>query len=189
MDHGQREEGGAGHLMARLSELGVDFQHWCFACGQLNDSGLHLDFDVSRGRAETTCTTQRRHQGYDGTVHGGIVTALLDETMGWAIFHQGLWGVTGKITVSFRKPVPVGEELLVTGEITRKTARAIETRGELRDTSGVVLADAEALFMLMPDERRDELMRRYSRAGESFAKVRAAVEAEERTKQLEHGRT
>ncbi|MGH3085619.1 MAG: PaaI family thioesterase, partial [Gaiellaceae bacterium] len=78
--------------MARLSELGVDFDHWCFACGRLNDSGLHLDFDVARGRAETSCVPQRRHQGYDGTVHGGIVTALLDETMGWAIFHQGIWG-------------------------------------------------------------------------------------------------
>ena len=53
----------------------------------------------------------------------------------------------------------------------------------------MVLAEADALFLLMPDERRDELMRRYSRAPESFAKVRAAVEAEERTKQLEHGRT
>ena len=34
--------------MAKLSELGVDFQHWCFACGQLNPGGLHLEFDVSR---------------------------------------------------------------------------------------------------------------------------------------------
>ena len=30
--------------MAKLSELGVDFQHWCFACGQLNPGGLHLEF-------------------------------------------------------------------------------------------------------------------------------------------------
>ena len=38
--------------MARLSELGVDFQHWCFACGQLNPGGLRLEFEVSRDRAE-----------------------------------------------------------------------------------------------------------------------------------------
>ena len=174
--------------MARLSEL-IDFEHWCFACGRLNPHGLHLDFDVSRDRAQTRFVAGPEHSGFEGFVHGGIVTALIDETMGWAIFHQGLWGVTGKITVAFRKPVPVGEELLVTGEITRKTARAIETRGDVSDSSGVVLADAEALFLLMPDERREELMRRYSRADESFAKVRAAVDAEERTKQLEHGRT
>ncbi|MEK6619571.1 MAG: PaaI family thioesterase, partial [Chloroflexota bacterium] len=79
--------------MARLSELGVDFEHWCFACGRLNPAGLHLDFDVSRDRAETRYVGLQRHQGYDGTLHGGVVTALLDETMGWAIFHQGIWGV------------------------------------------------------------------------------------------------
>jgi uncharacterized protein (TIGR00369 family) len=174
--------------MARLSEL-IDFEHWCFACGRLNPHGLHLDFEVSRDRAQARFTAGPEHSGFEGSVHGGIVTALIDETMGWAIFHQGLWGVTGKITVSFRQPVPVGEELLVTGEITRRTRRAIETRGDLTDAAGTVLADAEALFLLMPDERREELLRRYSRADAAFAKVRAAVEAEERTKQLEHGRT
>src|SRR5437879_8205631 len=129
MDHGQRRQGGPRHLMARLSELGIDFEHWCFACGRLNEAGLHLDFDVSRDRAETRFTPRRRHEGYDGTVHGGIVTALLDETMGWAIFHQGIWGVTAKITVAFRQPVPIGEDLRVIGEIARDRGRLIETRG------------------------------------------------------------
>ena len=174
--------------MARLSEI-IDFEHWCFACGRLNPHGLHLDFEVSRDRAQTRFTAGPEHSGFEGFVHGGVVTALIDETMGWAIFHQGLWGVTGKITVSFRQPLPVGLELLVTGEISRRTRRAIETRGAVTDKAGAVLADAEALFLLMPDERRDELKRRYSRADESFARVRAAVDAEERTKHLEHGRT
>src|SRR6266581_6277060 len=169
MDHGEREEGGARYLMARLSELGVDFDHWCFACGRLNESGMHLDFDVSRGRAETTCVPDRRHQGYDGTVHGGIVTALLDETMGWAIFHEGIWGVTGRITVSFRQPVPVGEALRCSATVTKRTRRAIETHATLAAGDGRVLAEADALFLIMPEERRRELERRYSRIDEAFA--------------------
>src|SRR6266550_94325 len=129
MDHGQRRQGGSGYLVARLSELGVDFQHWCFACGQLNDGGMHLDFEVSRDRAEARYTALQRHQGYDGVLHGGVVTALLDEAMGWAIFHQGIWGVTARINVSFRLPVPVGEEIRVVGEVTRDRGRLIETHG------------------------------------------------------------
>jgi len=81
--------------MAKLSELGVDFQHWCFACGQLNPGGMKLDFEVSRDRAEARYTAEQRHQGYDGLLHGGVVTALLDEAMGWAIFHQGIRRCTG----------------------------------------------------------------------------------------------
>ena len=178
--------------MARLSELGIDFEHWCFACGTLNEAGLHLDFDVSRDRAETLFTPERRHEGYDGTVHGGIVSALLDETMGWAIFHQGIWGVTARLSVAFRKPVRVGEELRVVGEVARQRSRAIETRGSVsRVGDGAVLAEADATFLVMPAERQRELERRYSGADQAFARLRAAVDQEHIAKngKREHLRT
>lgn len=179
MDHGQRVEGRARLLVARLSELGIDFDHHCFACGRLNDAGLHLDFEVSRDRAETRFTPQRRHEGYDGTVHGGIVSALLDETMGWAIFHQGIWGVTARLSVAFRQPIRVGDELRALGEVRRRRSRAIDTRGSVtRANDGAVLAEGEATFLVMPDARRRELERRYSRTDEAFARVRDAVERE-----------
>ena len=173
--------------MARLLDLGVDFEHWCFACGRLNPTGLQLDFDVSTDRATARYTGEQRHQGYDGTIHGGVVTALLDETMGWAIFHQGIWGVTAKIEVTFKRPVPVGEELVVTGVVSRDRGRTIETTGTLaRASDGEVLAQASAVFVRMSDERRAELEQRYSRTGEAFARVREAVAAEA---QKEHART
>ena len=173
--------------MARLSELGIDFDHWCFACGRATPTGLHLDFDVARQRAETRFVPRREHSGYDGVVHGGIVTALLDETMGWAIFHAGIWGVTARITVTFRQPMVVGDDLVITGTVTKETHRALETHGEVRDETGTLLAEADATFLVMPEDRRRELERRYSRTDEAFAKVREAVAAEEKV--LEHGRT
>ena len=168
--------------MARLSELGIDFDHWCFACGRANPIGLHLDYEVARERAEARFVPQREHTGYDGYVHGGILTALLDETMGWAIFHQGVWGVTTRITVAFRHPVEVGGELVVTGTVIKQTRRAVETHGEVRGASGRLLTEADATFLVMPEERRRELERRYSRIDEAFAKVKAAIDEEERAR-------
>ncbi|MBM4433596.1 MAG: PaaI family thioesterase [Chloroflexi bacterium] len=174
--------------MARLSQLGVDFDHWCFACGRRNPAGMHLDFDVARHSAETTYVGQQRHQGYEGTLHGGVVAALLDETMGWAIFHQGIWGVTAKLDVTYRRPVPVGEELRVRAEVVRDRGRAIELHGTVaRASDGEVLAEAAGLFLRMPDERRAELERRYSAAKDAFERVREAVAAQEAG--MEHGRT
>jgi uncharacterized protein (TIGR00369 family) len=188
MDHGQRKQGSTRHLVAKLSELGVDFQHWCFACGQLNPGGLRLDFEVSRDRAEARYTALERHQGYDGLLHGGVVTALLDEAMGWAIFHQGIWGVTAKISVTFRRPVTIGEDLRVVGEIVRDRGRMIETRGTVAYAdSGAILAEADGTFLRMPEVRRRQLEQRYSGTDDAFARVRAAVESEERLR--EHGRT
>jgi len=116
------------------------------------------------------------------------VTALLDETMGWAIFHQGVWGVTAKITVTFKRPVPVGEELVVTGVVLRDRGRGIETAGTVtRSVDGEVLAEATALFLRMPDDQRAELELRYSRTDEAFARVREAVAEEARQK--EHAAT
>ena len=175
--------------MARLSELGIDFDHWCFACGRANPIGLHLDYDVARERAETRFVPRHEHSGYEGVVHGGIVTALLDETMGWAIFHEGIWGVTARINVAFRQPILVGTELVVTGTVVKRTHRAVEMHGEVRDAAGTLLADADATFLVMPEEQRRKLEKRYSRIDEAFAKVKAAVADEEKETELEHGHT
>jgi len=174
--------------VAKLAELGVDFQHWCFACGKLNPGGLRLEFDVSRDRAEARYTALQRHQGYDGLLHGGVVTALLDEAMGWAIFHQGIWGVTAKISVTFRQPVPIGLDLRVVGEIGRDRGRLIETHGIVeRAADGAVLAEADGIFLRMPETRRRELEQRYAGTDGAFRRVKAAVEDEESAR--EHGRT
>ena len=66
--------------------------------------------------------------------------------------------------------------------------RIIETHGTVaRAADLAVLAEAEATFLRMPEARRRELERRYSRTDEAFARVRAALEAEEAA--LPHGRT
>ncbi|HEY4685822.1 MAG TPA: PaaI family thioesterase, partial [Dehalococcoidia bacterium] len=97
----------------RTSELA----RWCYACGDLNPLGLHVHFRMEDDWAVASFEALREHQGYPGFVHGGIVSALLDEAMGWATYGRGIWAVTGKMETRFRGVVPIGRPLAVRGRI------------------------------------------------------------------------
>jgi acyl-coenzyme A thioesterase PaaI-like protein len=161
----------------RASELGLNLDHWCFACGRANPYGLKLDFELSPGRAETTFTGQRQHQGYDGALHGGIVTALLDEAMGWAIFQEGIWGVTTRLNLVFRRPALVDEELRIVGRVARDRGRAFELRGEIRRVQdGSLVASAEAIYVRMSEARRREHIEKYGDPAPALARLRPSSE-------------
>jgi acyl-coenzyme A thioesterase PaaI-like protein len=105
-----------------------------------------MHFRVEGEWAIAQFVARREHQGYPGFVHGGIVSALLDEAMGWATYGRGIWAVTGRMQMRFRGVVPVSEQLEVRGRITKDRGRTLELMAELRDASGTLLAESEALF-------------------------------------------
>jgi hypothetical protein len=47
------------------------------------------------------------YEGAPGCVHGGHVAAVFDEALGMACIFSGVPGMTGEITVSYRKPTPI----------------------------------------------------------------------------------
>lgn len=145
-------------------KLEVRDDHWCFGCGRLNPTGLHLTFwhDEQSGTTFTDWTPEARHQGFPGIVHGGLVSTLLDEVMGWAISHQGIWAVTGKLDVTFRKPVEIGATTRVSARITGDRGRTLLLHGSVRRAAdNVVLAEASAIFVRVPAERAAEWTARY----------------------------
>lgn len=136
--------------------------HNCFACGSLNLHGLHLEIHVETGRSWTTTTLDRAFEGWEGIAHGGIICTILDEVMAWALVGADNWGVTAKMEVSFRRPVPVGRMLHAEGSITRSRRRLVETTARLIDAeTGDVLASASGLYVAADDERKRELRERY----------------------------
>ncbi len=124
----------------------VDLARWCYACGELNPIGLHLHFQMADNWAEAEFIAQKEHQGYPGFVHGGLVTTLLDEAMGWATYGVGIWALTGKMETRFREPVPIGQPLLVRGHIERDRGRTLDVIAELSAEAGKILAEATAVL-------------------------------------------
>lgn len=133
----------------------------CFVCGTQNPHGLGADFFDDGTKVWTELTPAEWHQGWPGVLHGGIVSALLDETIGRVAFLHDRWVQTAKLAVRFVRPAPLGRKLRVTGELTRDARRLMEMHGELVDVeTGELLAQADGTFMRLPDATRDELARR-----------------------------
>ena len=97
-----------------------------------------------------------------GMVHGGIISTLLDEAMAWSLYRQNIWAVTGRMSLAFKQPVEVGVETRVIGRLITNRGRLLDVRGELiRESDGVVLAEAEALFVRVPTAQAESWKDRY----------------------------
>lgn len=126
----------------------------CFGCGPGNPIGLHLAFEHhADGGVQATFTPGIEHQGWDGVMHGGLVTVLLDEAMAWAAAASTRMYYTGRLEVRYRQPVRTGTPLVVRGWITRERGRTLETRAEVQSEQGQTLAEASALFMRAPERQ------------------------------------
>lgn len=119
----------------------------CFACGPLNPIGLKLQFAEKDGEYITRFTPSQEHQGFVGITHGGIISTVLDEVMARYVYVKGYRAVTAEISIKLRKPAPTGEELIVTGRINSKKGRLLECSAEARNSSGDVIAVAEARML------------------------------------------
>ena len=129
----------------------------CFVCGVENPIGLKLSFYTDdEGRCVASFRPKPEHQGYPGQLHGGIISALLDETMSRVLIQQNVWAITGRLEIKFAKPVPLDQELTVIGELTRSRSRAYEARGEIRLSDGTVLVKGSGLYIRIPDEMVEE---------------------------------
>ena len=137
-------------------------RHRCFGCGASNPEGLHIEFEVEGTRVTGRFLSRETHQGYPGVAHGGIAAAVLDEAMGWAMYAAGAWAMTAHMQVRYRRPLPLGEELLVSAEVLRDRGRRLEAHAEIRSVEGAVLAEAEGLFLRLPADRTEEFQRFYT---------------------------
>ena len=127
----------------------------CFVCGLENHHGLQLAFYQDQGGtivAETTVPDQ--YQGYPGTVHGGIVAAMLDEvaTRTAMVEDPNQFKVTVKMTLRYRKKIPTGEPLQMFGRISRDGGRGATATAEIRLPDGSVGAEVEVLMVDYPEQ-------------------------------------
>jgi acyl-coenzyme A thioesterase PaaI-like protein len=128
----------------------------CLICGQANHLGVRLRFHRLIGpdgtvigvRAEAT--VPEHLQGFDGLLHGGVICALLDDAMWWAVHARyGVITVTADMQLRFRRPIPIASALRLEG-IAGDARRIYAAAGRIVDQSGAVLAEAAGRFVPSP---------------------------------------
>ena len=121
----------------------------CFVCGGMNPGGLRLSFEIDKEKKTLTTTFVGSpvYQGYDGILHGGIISTLLDEAMAKLSYELGYTAVTASLEIRFKHPVPILNPLHVSGEITEITPRLIRAKAQVADEKGTILATGTSTLM------------------------------------------
>ncbi len=126
-----------------------DQYSWCFACGKDNPIGLKLEFELTEAQYSTVFIPGPEHQSYDGRVHGGIITTLLDEVIaGFVHKSTGKDAFTARLEVRYRQPVPIGQPLRAVARPIKQKGRMYEMQGELFLADGQLAAEATGKILL-----------------------------------------
>jgi len=95
-------------------------------------------------------------EGPVGHVHGGSMAALLDESMGLAICLTGSTAVTAKLTISYRKMLPLGSVVTLEAKVKNVNGSRVLTTGRIYNKKGEIISRGEGFFIKSPINKIEE---------------------------------
>ncbi|MDE6059221.1 MAG: PaaI family thioesterase [Clostridia bacterium] len=124
----------------------------CVMCGLDNPAGIRAPFySMEDGSVITLFSYREEHQSYPGRVHGGLITAMLDELGLRALWakegEEKTYGVTTSLETKYRKPVPYGVPLLARGVIEKESGHFLTAACAVYNMAGDLLANAEIKYI------------------------------------------
>ena len=150
----------------------------CYVCGHANPLGLNVRFRVEGEAVMTRFRPSAMHAGYPGRLHGGIIAALLDETMGWApCVVAGRFCLAVELNVRYVRSAPPDVELIVTGRSVSVEGRIWEAAGEVTDDAGTVYARGKGRYFPLSDAETEAVMAVLTLEGERLTLAEAIARA------------
>jgi acyl-coenzyme A thioesterase PaaI-like protein len=111
-------------------------------------NGLGIKFRATAdGSIEGTFDCDPFYQGYDGILHGGVISAILDGAMTHCLFAHGRNGVTARLIVRFLEPVAVDRPAVIRARLCDYSPPLYILEAELSQ-DGKVLTRATAKFIV-----------------------------------------
>jgi uncharacterized protein (TIGR00369 family) len=150
----------------------------CYVCGHANPLGLNVRFHVEGDTVTTRFRPDPMHAGYPGRLHGGVIAALLDETMGWApCVIAGRFCVAVELNVRYLKSAPPERELRISGRADTVSGRIWEASGDVTDDEGTVYARGKGRYFPLSQEETDAIMALLTVNGEHLTLAEAIARA------------
>ena len=111
-------------------------------------------YQAAPDEVTTRYIVHEHHQGYPGVVHGGIVAAMLDEVCARVFMNtdSARFMFSARLEIRYRKNVPVGKPLTLSGKAVRDRGRTAEAIGFIHDEQGNLLAEANVLLVEVPGD-------------------------------------
>lgn len=120
--------------------------------GQMNPIAPPVVFEVVDGVVIGRGVFHEGYQGPPNLVHGGWIASLFDDALGRTQRDLGRYGVTGSLSVTYKRPTPINTEVEVRAHIEELRERRFRAVGELW-CRGEITATAEAWFIFIADEK------------------------------------
>ena len=96
------------------------------------------------------------YEGPPGYVHGGMSSLLMDQLLGSASIAAGLWGMTVRLEVDYRRPVPLSTSLTMRAQVTEAAGRKCVVTGTIATAAAPdrTLVEARGVFVMPREELR-----------------------------------
>ncbi|MCL4445723.1 MAG: PaaI family thioesterase [Actinobacteria bacterium] len=123
----------------------------CIVSGRANPMGLDARLWRDGDEAVLNVVLGPAFEGAPGRTHGGVVASLIDETMGLVLAISSTPAFTGRLSITYRSPTPLGEFLEARARLIGRSGRKVTVGAELR-CGDTLLAEAEGLFIAVDIE-------------------------------------
>jgi len=110
---------------------------------------LRFELDLDEKRTLGKFALGANYAGGGGFAHGGIIAVVLDEAMGKLSKLTEERALTAELSVEYRKPVPVDQEIVVQGWQTEEKGRNRFRAAEIHDARGNLLARGKGRFVVI----------------------------------------
>ncbi len=137
-----------------LDSAAFGFPTNCFVCDPENARGLRLSFfhDEDAGVVTAEFSLGEEFSGAPQYVHGGVVLAVVDDAMAWAVIAlAGRFAVVRETTTTFEHGVRLGQAHRVEARIESQTQRVVQTSARVLNADGKRCARSKARLVFLTE--------------------------------------